>query len=457
MTYIGKQILGSFVALAIFMGGWGVPVISVSTLTLLSNVETAHARKKRRPPVAKKVGTLGKRAYAIITDSREALAEGENAKARSLVNRILNNNKYTPYEKAIAHQVNSFIYADEGKFTLAIQSLQKMLRVQTIPKKMRASMNYNLAQLLLADDKPKKALLVMKRWLKATPKPPPAAKAMLANIYVIMGDFEKAEGYIREALQEAKQPRENWYRILLAVLVSDENWAEAADLLKTMVGKYPGKKIYWQQLSSVYGALEDLPNFFAAQQAMNEQEMLSKTKEFEILSKLYLYNIVPFEAAIILQREIKAGRVKENQENYELLANSWLMAREWEKASHPMRKAAELSEDGDLYLRLGQTYLRDEQWGKAEEAIALGVKKGKLKNEGLAWFLLGIARYKTDRLQEAREAFFEAANDDDYIKEALRWARNAERKMNIIKERERQAQLAAEEDAEKNSILQGKL
>ena len=53
-----------------------------------------------------------------------------------------------------------------------------------------------------------------------------------------------------------------------------------------------------------------------------------------------------------------------------------------------------MSEDGELFLRLGQTFMQEENWKEAEEYIKYAIKKGDLENPGRAWLLLGITRNK---------------------------------------------------------------
>lgn len=59
---------------------------------------------------------------------------------------------------------------------------------------------------------------------------------------------------------------------------------------------------------------------------------------------------------------------------FELLANSWIAVRDDKRSRAPLSKAAELFEDGNLFVRLGQVYMQDEDWGTAstlfEKAVA---------------------------------------------------------------------------------------
>src|SRR5699024_12575627 len=53
----------------------------------------------------------------------------------------------------------------------------------------------------------------------------------------------------------------------------------------------------------------------------------------------------------------------------ELLSQLWAQAREHNKAIPVLRRAARMSEDGDLYFRLGQSLLASEDYEKSENAL----------------------------------------------------------------------------------------
>ena len=63
--------------------------------------------------------------------------------------------------------------------------------------------------------------------------------------------------------------------------------------------------------------------------------MLEKHDELLKLTQLYLFYEVPYKAALILKRELDSGRIKDEEKNWEQLANAWLSAREWKKTEPP--------------------------------------------------------------------------------------------------------------------------
>ena len=181
--------------------------------------------------------------------------------------------------------------------------------------------------------------------------------------------------------------------------------------------------------------------------------MLEKHDELLRIAQLYLFYEVPYKAALILEKELESGRIKDEEKNWEQLANAWLSAREWKKAIPPLKKAAEMSEDGELFLRLGQTFMQEEDWKEAEKYIKYAIKKGDLENPGRAWLLLGITRNKKGIKHEnaALFAFKRSTGYEDMEADARRWVKVIESKQ-ARREADRLAAEAAEADLADDSI-----
>jgi tetratricopeptide (TPR) repeat protein len=134
-----------------------------------------------------------------------------------------------------------------------------------------------------------------------------------------------------------------------------------------------------------------------------------------------LYHNIPYPAARVLEKAIAEGKVHGDAEAWELLANAWIAAREYERALEPLGKAAQLSKDGNLYVRLAQLYLQNEDWKNAAENLQKAVDKGGLKDPGNTELMLGIAYYNEKRIVEARSSFARARQHDSSREAADRW------------------------------------
>ena len=104
--------------------------------------------------------------------------------------------------------------------------------------------------------------------------------------------------------------------------------------------------------------------------------------------------------------------VKDTEKNLKLLADSWRMAQEIDKAIPILEKAAKISKDGQSYVLLGNLYLSEDKVKEAIDAIKLGLKKGKVKNVSQVYLTLGQAYFELQEFEEARKNFRIAARDE---------------------------------------------
>jgi tetratricopeptide (TPR) repeat protein len=195
--------------------------------------------------------------------------------------------------------------------------------------------------------------------------------------------------------------------------------------------------------------------------AAYQSDYLDKEGEYLTLAQLLLMNGNPYWAASVIvsgqEKEVLVTNqktkkeelkpvVKDTEKNLKLLADSWRMAQEIDKAIPVLEKAAKISEDGETYVLLGNLYLSEDKLNKAVDAIQKGIKKGKLKKISQAHLTLGQAHYELQNFEEAKKQFRMAARDKDkkIKKTANSWikyteneesrAKNLELRRNYIKQ-----------------------
>ena len=82
-----------------------------------------------------------------------------------------------------------------------------------------------------------------------------------------------------------------------------------------------------------------------------------------------------------------------------------------------MEKAAAKSEEGELYVRLGNVYLDGDQFSKSADSIIKGLNKGGVKRPDQARLALGMAYFNLGDYDEARKAFRAAGKEGARRKE----------------------------------------
>ena len=443
--------------------------VSVIFEAISLNEVYAEKKERKKPPKARRTQTMSKKVGADFIKAQEALGEEQADKALSILNNLLRNQDLRDFEKATIVRLKGYVYAEKEDYPQSMKFLKEALSYNALEPQAQLDLQFGIAQLYLAVDQWDKGLSELLEWFdnaEAMGNPPgPSAHALLAQIYLYFASetekdspeekafYKKAEPHAEIAVLQAAEPRENWYQIYLSVLLFDDRYEESVPLLEAMVYRFPDKKTYHRQLAALYAELKREDDSFQIQQIMYSKDMLEKHGELLRLALLYLYYEVPYKAAVILERELEAERIKDEEKNWEQLANAWLSAREWTKAIPPLTKAAEMSEDGGLFLRLGQTYMQEEDWKNAEKYIRYAIKKGDLENPGRAWLLLGITRNKKGIKFEnsALFAFKRSTGYEDMEADARRWVKVIETKQ-ARREADRLAAEAAEAELADDTI-----
>ena len=406
-----------------------VALIFVATPTL------AAKEPKREAPKTKKVEAVSKRVYTMLTKANDALqAEPPNfGVAEKELNAILALPKANSHELALVHQSFGYLYSSKEQYGRSIKSFEKALALEGLPDSAQLNTQFNLGQLYMLEENYDKGISILTNWFDKAQNPPASAYMLMANAYAQkasnMTDSSREKAAYRNAWKWAKQgldkmdqskPREAWMRLGSQLNLALENYKTSAHWLEQLARRWP-KETYLKQLTAVYGQLEKPRRALVAMEMANMAGYLTESKEFERLGQLYLFNEVPYSAAVLLEEKIASGTVAKTTKNWELLANSWTMAREYDKALKPLERAASAASDGKLYVRLGQLHIDGERWKEAEAAIRKGINKGGVDSVGEAYLLLGITQFQSQNFGAARASFDRAGRDAKVAKSSRAW------------------------------------
>jgi tetratricopeptide (TPR) repeat protein len=359
-----------------------------------------------------------------LAAAAEAVDEGDPQEATRLLLK-LRPHRLNPYERALVYRMLAFVAYGADEYEEAVEYFVKVLREEMLPIRDEAKVRFNIAQLFASLQRWSEVVDWLNRWLLYVEDPDPLGFYLMGIAYYQLEDVDAAIVHTKKAVDLSPEPREAWLRLLAALYSQNEDYENATGVLEELVLRFP-KKQYWVQLSLIYGAREDYRTSLAVQQVAYAQGLLTEDKELRRLARSYLYRELPYPAAKVLEKALEDGTIARDPEAFELLANSWIAAREYDRSLAPLQKAAELSQDGNLYVRLGQVQMQREAWSEAAELFQKAVAKGGLKDPGNAELLLGISYYNDARIARARSSFVRARRHDSIRKEADRWITHLE-------------------------------
>jgi tetratricopeptide (TPR) repeat protein len=333
-----------------------------------------------------------------------------------------------PLERAKVHQIQAFVKYGQDDLASAREHLEKAIAEDVFEPAVRADARYQIAQLFLAEENWGEVVKNLERWFTMVENPNSSAYYLLAIAYYQLDDLESALEPARKAVEVATAPQEGWLQLLLALRLTRKEYPAAVPLLEELIERYP-KKTYWIQLSTVHGALGDYEEALVPLQLAYNQGLLTERAELQRLAELLLFLDLPYRAALVMAQSLDEKLFEADAKAYELLSNSWIAAREYENAAEPLARAAELSEGGDLYVRLAQVHIQREKWSEAAAALRLALEKGGLASVGDAQLLMGIAYYSQDQPGQAQKWFARARQHDETRDEAKNWLQYIEREM----------------------------
>ena len=369
--------------------------------------------------------TVGERVGKKLVKAQELMSDDQFSEAGEILDG-LNTSRMSDYERALVYQFRGFVSGHTGDSSGAISNFEKSLEGGALPPASQLQLRFNLAQLYLSESNWKQAIASLEEWLRMAEEPNAVAYYTLAIAYYQDERKNQALSAGLKALAVAGAPKESWVSLVLALRLEREQYREALPLLEDLVLRFP-KKSYWMQLSAVFAELGQDEKSLAVQQLAYAQGLLDRESELLRLARLYLFHDLPYRAAALMQRSIDEQQVSANAQNLELLGQSWMAAREFDRALDPMSRAALLAEDGDLWLRLGQIHMEREEWPEAGEALAKAIAKGDLDQPGHAQLLLGITAYNQGHFETARSAFREAARHEEQERSAAGWLLHVDR------------------------------
>jgi tetratricopeptide (TPR) repeat protein len=331
-------------------------------------------------------------------------------------------------ERAKYHRISAFVAYGRDDIASARDHLEKVLEQNALPPEDQAGVRYQIAQLYLSDENWSEVVANLKLWFEMVDNPNSSAYYLLAIAHYQLEDLDAALSPAQTAVDIADVPKEGWIQLLLALRLTRKEYAEAAPLLEQLIELYP-KKTYWIQLSTVHGALGNYDEALVPLQLAYTQGLLNKEAELRRLAELLLFLDLPYRAARVVERGVDEKLIAPAADNYELLSNSWIAAREYEKAVEPLGRAAKLAANGDLYVRLAQVHIQREKWSEAADVLRLALDKGGLANAGDAQLLMGIAYYSQKRPQQALAWFARASEHEATQEEAENWLKHINREL----------------------------
>jgi len=423
-----KWLRGALLALPLCALQIAVSQVAVEHGLSTSSAAVAAEETKKKKQETRRTPALRNKVYERLAEAQVFIENKQYAEAiealKTMESASSKKRKLNSYELANLYNLFAFVYYSQEDYKGALRAYENVIKQPDIPLAMEINTRYTVAQLYFVMEEWQNGINALKEWFKVADSPSAQAYILLGQGYYQLKDYNQALNNTLTAMQmyrdKGKVPKEQWYSLARFLYFEKDDMPNTVAMLEEMLVYYP-KKQYWVQLSHMYGETKQEKKQLAAMEAVYMQDLLEKDREQITMAYLYLNAEVPYKAARVLEKGIANESVEASSKTLEIMGNAWRQAQEIKKSIPAMAEAADKSDKGELYCRLGNVYLDNDQFKNAIKANREGLKRGGVKRPDNCNLVLGMAYFNTKQYSSARKAFLKAGKDKRSKKYANQW------------------------------------
>ena len=297
----------------------------------------------------------------------------------------------------------SQIYYGEGSAKGVAPAKQAEFFVKATGYLKRLLDNERAGNALSTDDVVFYAYLLVQRAQANPDKPEPAL-------------LQEARKVTEEGLLLSITPRKEFYPLLVSVMLAQNDYASAADIIELMLKKDPNNKDNWTQLSMIYlnlgsdekdkeKAFENSLKAIVTYERAQALGFLKTPKDNFQLVGTYA-NIGQIEhAAELLNAGLRSGAIESDKSKWMYLATWYQQLNQDQKAIDVLKEAAKHFPDtGEFEFMAANNYYSMEKYEDAIQQAKAGAVKGLGDKTWQAWSLVAYTAFELRKYDEALEA-----------------------------------------------------
>lgn len=358
----------------------------------------------------------------LVLRAQEQLAADNFAAARQTLTQALGRNP-SAYESGV-------IYAQRGRAAFqmddvdgTISDFRAAINSGGLNAEEVRDLRVNIGQILISIDRVGEGIRELEAAIAAGATVNTALARLLAIAYAQGERFNDGLRYAEQWYNATPDKRLNEYPIMLIYYQQLNRPADELRVVREMVNRFPSERTGWQNLVSLLARTDQEEQAFEANKLMYLNGLFTQSQELVRLAQYYSFYNNPYRGAVILEREMNAGRVENNIDNLTLLSNMWRQAAEFQRALPVLRRISETRGDGQTALQLAEAHYQLNQWQESAAAFQTALNRGGLRQPGEAWVLLGTARFNLNDNEGALAAFREGARFPSSRNQANGWIR----------------------------------
>ena len=343
-------------------------------------------------PASAKDNGITRSTYTALLEIRQLMDRDAHQETVDRLRALAKRIEGKPIDFAMVQQHLGYALAALGDLPAAHQAFEQAVDTEVLPPEVTHSIHYVLAQLYIHSGEYAPGISHLETWFKTEKNANVQSHVLAGYAYYELERYPPAITHLKQALDYADTPEASWYQLLTVIYLQTKHYTAAETLLQQALRVYPLNKQFWRTLADVYLRRQREGKALAVLTLASWAGVLEGS-DLKRMARLYVQLGMPEKAARLLHDWGKKGSLPKSHANLTLEAESWLLAREREKALSILRNAAEMADDGSTHMLLGRLLFEQERWREAIPALQAALSKGGLNNPAETQLLLGIAAY----------------------------------------------------------------
>ena len=383
----------------------------------LAAVAAVAAAVLAAPPAP--AATLSEKVFRKLSEIYE-LREADQAAAALRETDSLLRQKLSDHERAQTLLLKADLLLGQERYEDAIAPMEAALATGSVPEKRIDQIRYNLGQLYSQTGRYRDAIQVLESWVREAASVPANAYFVLAACHLELNALRPARRWADEGRAESDRLSYSQYQFIASIYVQQPDWDALRKLLEEAIQAFPDKVEFWRQLAQVHMERDREAKALAVLRVAHSSGLLKRGDDLVRLAQLMRLQNAPWLAANVMEDGLRREVIEPTSRNWLLLGNSWMAAREYERAYPPLTKAAEMTKKPRDWLRLTRLYAQNAGWEGCLKSADSGLRAGP-KDPGPFQLLRGICAYEEGNFKDALEAFARAKKSGKSSAEARGW------------------------------------
>ena len=363
--------------------------------------------------------TLSEKVFRKLSDIyelREADKLGEALRqTESLLNR-----KLSEHERAQVLLLKADLLLGQDRYKDAIAPMESALATGAVPEQRLDQIRYNLGQLYSQVGRYRDAIRILESWIRGAKSVPANAYFVLAACHLETNALRAARDWADKGRAKAQKLSYSQYQFIASIYARQSDWTALQKLLEEAIEAFPDKIEFWRQLAQVHMERNRESQALSVLRVAYTNGLLKRGEDLVRLAQLMRLQNTPWLAANVMEDGLRRKVIEPTSRNWLLLGNSWMAAREYERAYPPLTKAAEMTKKPRDWLRLTRLYAQNAGWSGCLKSADAGLRAGPA-DPGPFHLLRGVCAYEEGDFKDALEAFALAKKSKKSAAEARGW------------------------------------